>query len=170
MLSSLSRRTPATRLRQIAVAALALVALSAAACGDDDDDASTVTGTYELTGVSTGSSSIFVDPATFPEFQTQSGGTYYGFKSGSLVLNTDGTFTMSVTGTTRPVNSSTKTDISFASSAGTWSQSGSTITFDPTAAGVANFTGTLQGGGEMRVPITLSAPASGSFTLRFEQP
>lgn len=170
MLASFDNRRFFSRVRIVAAAALAFTTLTAESClgGDDDDDESQVTGSYALTGVAQGNSSLFVNPTTFPEFT--SGSNAYKFKSGSLTLNADGSFSVAVTGTQRPTSSSTTTDIAFFGSAGTWTQSGNSITFDPTAAGAANFTGTLQGDGEMRVPVTIAAAGGGSYMLRFTQP
>jgi hypothetical protein len=171
MLSSLTSRRVFARVRVAAAVALACTALTAASCGDDDEDF-TVAGNYELTGVATSAApGIFVNP-TGQTFTCGTGQTCE-FQSGSLTLNTNNTFSLSVQGLQRATGAATGTgtQVSFVTSAaqtGTWAQSGNSITFTPSAAAVGAFTGTLSDdNAEMRVNVALQG--GNNYVLRFEQ-
>ena len=153
------------RLRAVATAMLAVAVLGAAACPTDDDDEGTVVGTYTLTGVSVGTAPVFVDPTTV---EYDKSGQTYGFKRGSLELNDNGTFDLDVIGTQRPVGSpaSSATEIPLHARAGNYTESGSTITFDPTVdPALPNFTGTKEGS-QIRVEAVIDGT---TYRLRFER-
>jgi len=171
MPSSLHTRNAFARVRVIAAAALAFATLTAASCGDDDENFD-VAATYELTGVASASApQIMLNPQgqTFP----CGTGLTCEFQTGSVTLNENGTFQISVQGLQRPTGGATGTgtQISFISPAaatGTWAQSGSAITFTPSASAVGTFPGTLMDGNrELRVTTNVSG--SNSYVLRFEQ-
>jgi hypothetical protein len=109
-------------MRRALTALCALFLLTTAGvCGDDPSSAAAIVGTYTLVSVNG-----HALPAPFEQST---------ITSGSIVVNADNTFTYTEnhSGSAAHVTS------------GTWSLSGSTYTFHPTAAGETDGTGTLSG-------------------------
>jgi hypothetical protein len=132
----------AVSLRRFVGTALATVALITAACGGDGGSTgpstpTDVTGSYALTGVRTlgklhgGGNGL---PVTF----TDGAGTPLTFKSGELVLNADGSYTLEVEATFGSSNT-TMTD------EGSYSLAGSSIDFNPTGSHPRMKEGTVKG-------------------------
>lgn len=167
MRSTFMPRSAASAVRALAVAALAFTTLTAATCGGDDDEIGTVVGTYALTGVSPLASGPYVSTTGY---SYTSGGSTYTFTSGTLTLGESGSFAIAVNGTQRAPGSSTDTPVAFAGIAGTWVQSGANITFTPTGGGAAMIGTLVDGGAELRAPVTFSGTGGGgTYFLRFEQ-
>ena len=133
----------AASLRRFIGTAFATLALATAACGGDGGSTgptptpTDVTGSYALTGVRTlgklhgGGNGL---PVTF----TDGGGTALTFKSGELVLNADGSYTLDVEATFGNSNV-TMTD------EGSYSLAGSSIDFNPAGSPARMKEGTVKG-------------------------
>jgi hypothetical protein len=153
------KRLSAVRLATTAMAA-ALVAL-AAACGSDSTGPSraNVTGSYALTAVN-GASLPYTVPNTGEDVEIVNDGT--------ITLSADSTYAASANGTLNGSGSTLVTD------AGTYSVSGTQVTFTSTAIPGAHYTANVAGSGASQsLTATIAGAFVGSsdlsFTLLFDK-
>lgn len=146
---ALTRAMP--RLRVAAASVAAFFLLTAGACGGDElTGPATASGSYQLTGIAVGGVCCSGLPVTIAS------GTQV--TTGTLTFASGGTFNMQVAGT-QGGNATT-----FRSDAGTYVQSGGTITFTPGGSSAAAFTGTISDNDQIRIPMTVQGY---NTTLRF---
>jgi ABC-type oligopeptide transport system substrate-binding subunit len=133
------------RLARTAIAAAAIALLSA--CGSDSTGPKTanVTGTYSLTQV---------NGASLPYTVPNTGNDVEVVQDGTITLSADSTYTASATGTFDGSGSTLVTD------AGTYSVSGTQVTFTSTAIPGAQYTGSIAGSGTSE---SLTATIAGAF-------
>lgn len=122
-----------------AIALLALVAV--VGCGKDSSGPKTLPGTYPLRSV---------DGRNLPAMVLQSPGYSLEVTDGTITLNANGTFTDSYS--FRENDGGTVTNVTIPC-AGTWSQSGNSITLEETASGNCGETGTATWDGNSTLTI-----------------
>jgi ABC-type oligopeptide transport system substrate-binding subunit len=139
------RRVSAIRFARMAVAAAAVALL--AACGSDNTGPknTNVTGTFDLTAVN-GASLPYTVPNTGEDVEI--------VQDGTITLTADSTYAASATGTLNGSGSTLVTD------AGTYSVSGTQVTFTSTAIPGAHYTGSIAGSGTSEA---LTATIAGAF-------
>jgi hypothetical protein len=154
-----NRKMSAVRFATTAMTA-AVIAL-AAACGSDSTGPShaSVTGTYALTAVN-GASLPYTVPNTGEDVEI--------VQDGTITLSADSTYAASANGTLNGSGSTLVTD------AGTYSVSGTQVTFTSTAIPGAHYTANVAGSGTSEsLTATIAGAFVGSsdlsFTLLFEK-
>ena len=126
-------------------AALALVTVGAAACGDDDEPTNNNGTRYNLTsvtaqGTTDNSAPFLTQDGTIPEF-----GTYHFEIEGATVELLSGNRYRATLDLDATLNGAPFPGLTDVTETGSYTQSGTTITFNPDDAGEENYTATISG-------------------------